>query len=182
MVYHFEMQTQKYFLCSERLGFRSWQTADFLLAKGLWGDPEVTRLFSKQPLSDEQIEERLRAEIKREKVYRVQYWPIFELSSGEHTGCCGLRPYQPEKEIFELGFHLRTSCWGKGYATEASRTVLDYARSGFGIKNIFAGHHPENTSSAKVLLKLGFKPTGTVFYKPTGLYHPSYMLELKSCS
>jgi hypothetical protein len=42
------MESSKYFLCSERIGFRSWAHEDFVLAKELWGDPQVTRLFSER--------------------------------------------------------------------------------------------------------------------------------------
>jgi len=43
-------------------------------------------------------------------------------------------------------------------------------------ESLFAGHNPNNTASQKVLSKLGFKYIGDEFYKPTGLYHPSYQL------
>jgi len=164
-----------YFLRSERLGFRAWASADFPLAKGLWGDPQVTRLFSKERLFDEQIEERLKAELERAETYGVQYWPMFELITGEHAGCCGLRPYRTEEKIYELGFHLRSAHWGSGFAKEAARTILNHATEVLAIHAIFAGHHPDNAASRNVLLKLGFEETGTEYYEPTGLLHPSYM-------
>ena len=169
------MQAPEYFLCSERIGFRWWAQDDFVLAKQLWGDPEVTRLFSKAPLSDIHIQERLNTEIKQAKTYGMQYWPMFELATGRHIGCGGLRPYRPVENVYELGFHLRPAYWGKGFATEAGKAILTYGIEQLGTCAIFAGHHPDNSSSRKVLLKLGFEETGAEFYEPTGLFHPSYI-------
>jgi [ribosomal protein S5]-alanine N-acetyltransferase len=39
-----------------------------------------------------------------------------------------------------------------------------------------SGHHPEHLNSKKILLKLGFQYVDEVFYKPTGLMHPTYQL------
>jgi len=169
------MQTLEYFLCSERLGFRWWTEEDFPLAKLLWGDPEVTRLFSRKPLSDIDVQKRLNTEIDCATTHGMQYWPMFELASDELVGCCGLRPYRGSEKIYELGFHLRPPYWGKGFATEAARAVVAYGMDRLAASAIFAGHHPANMESRKVLLKLGFEETGTEFYEPTGLYHPSYI-------
>ena len=95
--------------------------------------------------------------------------------SKDLIGCCGLRPYRGGK--YEIGFHLRPQFLGKGYATEAATAVIDYAFSVLKAEALFAGHHPNNAASAKVLLKLGFRYIGDEFYEPTGLYHPSYELE-----
>lgn len=172
------MQTAKYFLCSERVGFRWWAPNDLELAKNLWGDPAVTRLFSKAPLSDSQVQDRLNAEIERGKAYNMQYWPMFELATDLHVGCGGLRPYRIEDNVYELGFHLRPEFWGKRIASEAGALVINYAFNELCATALFAGHHPENTSSRQVLLKLGFTETGTVYYEPTELFHPSYMLRV----
>lgn len=103
------------------------------------------------------------------------YCPIFDLSSNEFIGCCGLRPYK--KNQYEMGFHLRPKYWGKGYTTEAANAVIDYAFHHFHADGLFAGHNPKNVVSRKVLLKLGFVYIGDKFYAPTGLYHPSYDLK-----
>ena len=169
------MEQPEYFLTSERLGFRCWEPGDLCIATALWGDSAVTRLFSKEPFAPEQIKERLQQELATELDCGVQYWPMFELNSGEFVGCCGLRPYKREDKVYELGFHLRTEQWGKGYATEAARAVLKYGTEVLRLPAIFAGHHPDNSASRRVLLKLGFEEQDAEFYKPTGLYHPSYL-------
>ena len=66
----------------------------------------------------EDIVGRLNKEIDNNIEYHVQYWPIFELTSDELIGCCGLRTYNEEK--YEIGFHLRPKFWKQGYAVEAA--------------------------------------------------------------
>ncbi|HEV2687367.1 MAG TPA: GNAT family N-acetyltransferase, partial [Bryobacteraceae bacterium] len=109
---------------------------------------------------------------------RVQYWPIFVLADGGHAGCAGLRPYRLESLMYELGFHLRPPYWGLGFAEESARAVIRYAAEAIGAKTLFAGHHPSNDRSRRVLEKLGFQPIGVEFHPPTGLMHPSYHLSI----
>jgi len=174
------MTADTYFLKTARLRFRRWSMQDLPLALGLWGDPEVTR-FLGGPFSPEQVEERLEREIACFEANAIQYWPIFLLSSGEHVGCAGLRPYNPEAQIPELGFHLRRAFWGQALAEEAARAVIQFAFQSLGAKAIFAAHYPENVASRHVLQKLGFRYTHEEFYPPTAEMHPSYLLAPPAC-
>jgi [ribosomal protein S5]-alanine N-acetyltransferase len=169
------MLSNSYFLKTARLGFRSWSAEDLLLAASLWGDAEVTRLIG-GPFTQEQITERLDREISSTNACRIQYWPLFLLSSGEFAGCGGLRPYNLPEGILELGFHLRPVFWRQGLAEEAARAVIAYAFETLGANAVFAGHHPQNQASRKLLEKLGFGFTHEELYPPTGLHHPSYLL------
>ena len=145
------------------------------MAQILWGDPAVTRFIcASGSFSQGDIENRLKKECENEERCGVQYWPVFELVSGELIGCCGLRPYGERQ--YELGFHLRPKFWGCGFASEAARAVMGYAFDGLQARSLFAGHHPCNENSAKVLKKLGFVYVAEEFYEPTGLNHPSYIL------
>ena len=167
-------EADRYFLRTERLGFRSWSEADLELAMGLWGDAEVSKLIG-GPFSRHQVQERLSREIADLRSYGVQYWPIFLLSNGEHVGCCGLRPYQIDQRVYEIGVHIRSAYWGQGYAPEAARAVIEYAFDKVGATALFAGHNPANETSRRLLTRLGFHYTHDEFYPPTGLYHPSYI-------
>jgi RimJ/RimL family protein N-acetyltransferase len=164
-----------FFLQSDRLGFRPWEEADFPLAMALWGDPDVTRLIG-GPFTPAQVRERLAREIATMRAHAVQYWPIFLRATGEHVGCCGLRPYRPEEGILEIGVHLRKAFWGHGYAAEAARTVMRHAFDALRAPALFAGHNPANTASRRVLEALGFRYTHDEYYPPTGRDHPSYLL------
>jgi RimJ/RimL family protein N-acetyltransferase len=164
--------------CSERLGFRRWAAEDLELARGLWGDPRVTALIdARGALTDEAVERRLAAEIASEESHGVQYWPMFERSSGVHVGCSGLHVREPANaRVYELGFHLRATEWGKGYASEAARAVVARAFDVIGATSLFAGHNPKNDASRRLLLELGFVYTHDEPFAATGLDHPSYSL------
>jgi [ribosomal protein S5]-alanine N-acetyltransferase len=159
-----------------RLGFSEWSCHDLPLACALWGDPRVTALMG-GPFSDEQVLSRLAWEIESASANGFQYWPIFQLPDGEHVGCAGLRPYRPDEGVLELGFHLRPAFWGQGLAAEAGRAVIDFAFCSLDAQALFAGHHPENAASRRVLLKLGFRYSHDEYYEATGLLHPSYLLD-----
>jgi RimJ/RimL family protein N-acetyltransferase len=166
-----------FFLKTKRIGFRTWKKEDLHLAIDLWGDFRVTRFFdARGRLSQSQINDRLLKEIATRDLHGIQYWPIFDLTSEHHLGCCGLRPYDDATNIFEIGFHICHRYWGHGYASEAARAVIKYAFNTLRVSGIFAGHNPENDRSRHLLLKLGFRYIHDEFYRPTGLNHPSYML------
>ncbi|RCX23183.1 hypothetical protein DFP94_101777 [Fontibacillus phaseoli] len=80
---------KNYFLKTARLGFSHWQHSDLDLAFSLWGEPAVTKFISSDGLySNEQIKGRLIKEIQTEVLFRVQYWPAFELETNDFIGCC----------------------------------------------------------------------------------------------
>ncbi|HYL68978.1 MAG TPA: GNAT family N-acetyltransferase [Candidatus Limnocylindria bacterium] len=165
----------EYFLKTPRLGFRCWSADDLPHALALWGDIQVTQ-FIGGPFAPEKVKERLANEIASMNSRQVQYWPLFLLSSGDHAGCGGLRPYKPEDSVYEMGIHLRRRFWGQGLAEEAGRAIIHYAFNSLGARGLFAGHNPANSASQKLLSKLGFRFTHEEFYPPTGLMHPSYLL------
>lgn len=166
---------------SPRLRFRTWTPADVPLVRSLWGDAEVMRYLHQGPYTEAQIRERLAREAVNLTTFGFQYWPMFLAATGEFVGCCGLKPcpYEgsPEAPELEVGFHLIPSMWGRGLATEAGEAAIRVAFDRIGVPRLFAGHHPENTASGAVLRKLGFVFHRDVFYEPTGLMHPLYVLE-----
>lgn len=166
---------EPYFLTTSRIGFRYWTKDDMPLAHALWGSPEVTRFFTANGLNKTQIQQRLNSELEMQHKHGIQYWPIFLRENGEHIGCCGLRPKDIEAGVLEFGVHLRPEHWGSGLAIEAGKAAIEYAFTELKVRQLFAGHHPENQPSKRMLGKLGFSYSGDELYPPTGLQHPSYI-------
>lgn len=166
-----------FFLKTKRIGFSRWNSSDQDLATQLWGEKEVTKFIcSTGMFTKEDIIDRLKTEIRNDKLFHIQYWPIFELSAEDLIGCCGIRPFHSDKHSYEIGFHLRKKYWGMGYASEAAKAVIDYSFNSLKADKLYAGHHPKNEASKKLLAKLDFRYIGDNYYKPTGLNHPSYEL------
>ncbi|MGJ3626656.1 GNAT family N-acetyltransferase [Sphingomonas sp. MMS24-JH45] len=67
----------------------------------------------------------------------------------------------PEEKRSRAGYWLAPDAWGRGYATEAGRAVLDIAQHALGLPGLRARHHVNNPASGHVLRKLGFVETGT---------------------
>jgi ribosomal-protein-alanine N-acetyltransferase len=60
----------------------------------------------------------------------------------------------------DFGFMLRRDCWGKGFATEASRAFIDHAFRNTAATELRADVDPRNMASLRVLDRLGFVETG----------------------
>ena len=71
-------------------------------------------------------------------------------------GACGIGNLNGEPE---LGYWIGRPYWGLGFATEASRAVVEIAKT-IGHKKLVASHFTDNPASGKVLRKLGFQGTG----------------------
>jgi RimJ/RimL family protein N-acetyltransferase len=84
---------------------------------------------------------------------------ITERTDGEPRiiGSCGL-VRRPSGAV-ELGYWIGRAHWGKGFATEASRALIEIART-LKLSRLEASHFLDNPASGRVLEKLGFKPTG----------------------
>lgn len=65
----------------------------------------------------------------------------------------------------EIGWHLHPRYWGRGYATEAARAVLEHGFAG-GLERVVAVTHPANTASQAVCRRLGMRHLG-----PTNVYY-----------
>ena len=72
-------------------------------------------------------------------------------------GACGI---DPRDDAPELGYWLGTRYWGRGYATEAVRAVIDYAFGDLEHESLQAGARVSNPASRRVLEKCAFQWTG----------------------
>lgn len=70
-----------------------------------------------------------------------------------------------EDGFWEFGYNFRYDCWGMGYATEASKAMIDHVRRSFGNIKLRAECAAENTASAHVIEKCGLHFTGFGEYK-----------------
>ena len=102
---------------TDRLFFSTWEENDVKDAYELWGDSEVTKLITASgKMNEEEIKNRLKKEIENYEKYGIQYFPLYLKENEVFVGCCGLRPYNIEKNILEMGIHIKKEYWGKGIA------------------------------------------------------------------
>jgi RimJ/RimL family protein N-acetyltransferase len=72
----------------------------------------------------------------------------------------------------ELGYTLARDVWGRGYATELGRALIEYAFTELRVPRVVAQVEPANTASRHVLAKLGMVERGerTAYGRPHLLY------------
>ena len=125
-----------------------------------WVDPANERIhFAPERPSDDQV-----------RRWIESAWGVWERETGELVGDCSLSFDQTFQE-WELSYGFRRDRWGRGYATEAGAACVRYGFDILGVEKIVADVDPENTASAHVLEKLGFRHTrdvgGKLFYERT---------------
>ncbi|MCL2406956.1 MAG: GNAT family N-acetyltransferase [Defluviitaleaceae bacterium] len=76
--------------------------------------------------------------------------------SGEFIGYLSFQTHH-DGEYKELSYMLLSKHWGNGYATEAASEMLRYAFKELKLPKLLAETQKANTSSRKVLEKLGFQ-------------------------
>ena len=82
---------------------------------------------------------------------------IFLKTSGALIGVAGL-DRMSDGEV-ELGYWIAKAHWGRGYATEAARRMIEIATTELKLERLFAGWFIDNPASGRVLSKLGFVDT-----------------------
>ncbi|MFV2121818.1 GNAT family N-acetyltransferase, partial [Streptomyces sp. Act-28] len=85
-------------------------------------------------------------------------------ATGAFAGWFELRPLRDDSaEVVELGYRLRRAAWGRGYATEGSRALVDRAFAEPGTERVTAGTMAVNAGSRRVLEKSGLRCVRTFF-------------------
>ena len=149
------------YLETERLQLRRFTADDADLLVELDSDPAVMRFISGGRAT-------ARSEIESEMLpwwlaYYERYagygfWAAIERASGDFIGWFHLRPADDERPHEpELGYRLRASAWGKGYATEGSRALVERAFRDFGAERVTAETMAVNTASRRVMEKAGLR-------------------------
>lgn len=118
--------------------------------------PEVLRYTGEQPqqsLGD--VREILLSRPLRDyAVHGFGRMVCMEKSSGRLVGFCGLKYLDDLREV-DIGYRFLPDCWGKGYATESARAIIDDGVRRHGLSRLIGLVLPVNAASARVLGKLG---------------------------
>ncbi len=80
----------------------------------------------------------------------------------QFLGWCGVTRWNPTFRSASFGYCFFEQSWGKGYATEVGRSVLQWAFDTLDLNRIQAETDTRNSASARVLEKLGFVREGTL--------------------
>jgi len=155
-------QTVEVFLETERLVLRRFTAADVDNLVELDSDPEVMHYITggKATSRDEIRDEVAPAFLGYHDRYPgYGFWAVVEKATGKFLGWFHLRPApdggQPDEP--ELGYRLRRSAWGKGYATEGCQALIRKAFAELGASRVFAETMLVHTASRRVMEKSGLR-------------------------
>jgi RimJ/RimL family protein N-acetyltransferase len=157
------------FLETDRLVLRRFTAADADDLVDLDADPDVMRFITGGiPTSREEIQnEVLPAFLAYYQRYEgYGFWAAVQKATGEFLGWFHFRP-RPDAapgEV-ELGYRLRKSAWGRGYATEGSRALIRRGFTVSGVQRVTAEAMAVNLASRRVMEKAGLKLVRT-FHQP----------------
>ena len=147
------------FLETERLVLRRFTPDDVDNLVELDGDPQVMHFITGgRTTPREEIENDLLPWFLHyyEGGDRYGFWAAIEKSTGTFLGWFHFRPGdgRPSDEP-ELGYRLRRSAWGRGYATEGSRALIRKGFTELGMRRVVAYTMVVNTASRRVMEKSG---------------------------
>lgn len=63
--------------------------------------------------------------------------------------------FKDEAKAWSFGYILRYDCWNKGYTTEATKAMIQFAYNYCGARKFVARHSSDNVSSGRVMEKCG---------------------------
>jgi RimJ/RimL family protein N-acetyltransferase len=166
--------TRNYIYQSERLGFRNWEEHDVEEFALMNADPEVMEHFP-APMSFEESREFIQRLLSHYDKWGYNYFATEILATDELIGFIGLA-YQDFESNFtpctDIGWRLKRSAWGFGYATEGARRSLEYGFEHLNIDRIISTCPASNNKSVHVMNKIDMTRMG-VFNHPKLKEHPT---------
>lgn len=155
-------------LSTERLRIRPWtlDPVDLAWAHRIYSDVEVVKTIGGQVMTDlSATRAHMAMRFERRAMWKEQFgaWAIERRNDGVVVGTALMKPLKGTKvkwtEDIEIGWHLARPEWGRGYATETARGLVDVAEKR-GLSELHAVVEPSNTRSQQVALRAGLHPAG----------------------
>jgi RimJ/RimL family protein N-acetyltransferase len=145
---------------TDRLLLRPFTEADFDSLYEMHSDEGVVRWLYNDARTRVQVVELLKVKIAGASVNAPGDWLCAAVESGETgrlIGDVSLLWASEQHRSGELGFIVHPAHHGNGYATEASRPLLDWAFGNLGLHRVIGRTEARNAGSSRVLEKLGMR-------------------------
>jgi len=144
---------------TDRLILRTWKEEDIDKYYQINQDPKVIE-FLLGPYTIERVKNFIILRNEQFELLGYTLWAVEEKSSGELMGFIGLDTMEweaPFTPCVEIGWRLGSQYWGKGYAAEGAKAVLEYGFDVVGLDEIVSITVPQNIRSIRVMERIGMK-------------------------
>lgn len=153
---------------TKRLLLRQWKKEDWKLFSNLNSNPRVMEFFPNvlNRSESDKMAQRLQSQIAKQG---WGFWAVELRDNSDFIGFVGLNkptydlPFSP---CVEIGWRLSDKFWGKGYATEAARSALEFGFTQLRLNEIVSFAPVINTNSINVMEKLNMRNSGEYFAHP----------------
>jgi [ribosomal protein S5]-alanine N-acetyltransferase len=139
-------------------------------------DPEVTRYTTWRPHTS--IAQTLEFLAGCEQAWHADRRFPYGITLKGSDSAIGLLEIRLEDFKAELGYGIGKAYWGKGYSTEAARTLIDWALAQPSIYRVWAVCDVDNIGSRRVMEKTGMQREGILRKE---IIHPNISTEPRDC-
>lgn len=167
---------------TDRLLLRQWQDSDLDEWVLMNQDQKVMEFFPSTLTRDQavQLADKIREHIE---IHGWGLWAVEVKGIDPFIGFVGLSPQDLGFEwmpCVEIGWRLKHSAWGKGYATEAAQAALEFGIPRFG--KIYSYTAASNTPSQKVMSKIGLVERPELAFEHPRVENPLLKPHVVFCS
>ncbi len=140
---------------TSRLTLRRMREDDAEALFDIFSDPIAMRYFG-VVFDRPGMEKWVKDNLEHEQQHGFSLLSVILKDSNQVIGDCGLETDEIDGRLMVgIGFDFRRSYWGRGYATEAARAVLEYGFTNFEFESIWGWIDPQNTPSRRVAERIG---------------------------
>ncbi len=153
-----------YILQTTRMRVRPVRANDLEPMLLLFQESETMRYVGGPITSASDVEKRLKVYLDyADKKTGLGTFIVESSASGGMMGICVARQteYDPESDLYEVGYILAPAYWGQGYVSELLPELCQYLFERSGAPQLVAYTHPDNGASQHLLKKVGFVENGT---------------------
>jgi [ribosomal protein S5]-alanine N-acetyltransferase len=141
-------------LRTARLKLDAFTADDAVELHDLFADPETHTIGSGPFTAFEQTERWIANRVAAQRHHGLCWYALRCPDTGLLIGNCGMLEGRASTEEPEIGYLIRASYRGHGYATEAATAVLQQCRDA-DLRRVWASIRPHNTSSQHIVKRLG---------------------------
>lgn len=150
-------------IVGDKVVLREFTPADVDDVLGIIGDDRVTQWLSFDSRSRDEATAMIKGTIERaQQEPRTEFYLAVTAHGNEDRVIGFARIGLAGVKAGKLGYATATGEWGRGYATDAARTLTTYAFQELGLHRVSAAIGPENAASIAMVERLGFVKEGVL--------------------